>query len=155
MVNSQLIHEVTDAFKLDLRVDKIPSVIPVCEVNPKHNKSQICKFVTKTTTGTLSIMQTPTDQDFYLTGCTLSFSKDAACDMATGHLFIQCISDGAIQVLCGLAILTTTAERDTISVQFRNPIKCDRNTAIQSVGTFAAGNCSRSATITGFIDEII
>jgi len=152
MVNSQMIKEVSEAFKIDERVEKVPSAIPVCEVNPKVIKN-IRSIATSTSSTSQTIVTTPIDQDFYLVGCTLSVTKDAtATSVGTSITYTDEYSLSSS--LCRIAGLTLTPQSQTVSVQLTHPILVKRNTAINLTNSTNVANIFAQAIIFYFIDEV-
>jgi len=128
------------------------SVAPVFEIGAKY--STILKASVTTVTGAATIYTTPRDKDFFLTGFTFSFRKDAACDIASGgSLAFVVYQDGAANAVWKQAVVTLTAQDANIVMTFPFPMKLDRNSVIQATGTFAAGVLVRSVSIVGFILE--
>jgi len=153
MVNSQMIKEVVDAFKLDLNTEIIPTVIPVCEVNPKFTKMGISRSQSLTNATANTIYTTPATQDFYLTGGCLSFVRDAT---ATSTLFnIQYYDEhGQTQNLLTFAGVTLTAGSGAAATPLFNPIKVQRGTIISINSSTNTGNFKVTAQVYGYIDEV-
>lgn len=160
--NSALSNELRDVLKLQAGRDQFPQlaenkIVPVIDVNPKHARvAGVVVSQVKSTTGTQTMMTTATNKDFYITGATFSFIKDATCDIASGSISLYTQIDGA----GGLAfitfpVLTTTAQSGYLSLSFTTPIKVDRGVAISFNGTFTAGAMVRAASIIGYyVDNI-
>lgn len=156
--NSDLSKELIRGAKIQTSKDSVPSqlaekVVPVMEVNPRllrltTNAPQIAS----STTGAKTVYTTPTNQDFYLTGFTFAYIKDATSDAATS-LDFRVKVNGATLTLFSFPIITLTASSGQISVTLANPLKLDRNTVIDYTGTFTAGVCVRAGSATGFVDE--
>jgi len=85
--------------------------------------------------------------DFFLTGVTLSFVKDATCDIATGSVAINATVNGVVRGVLSLSLLTLTAQNQSLSISLPKPLKIDKGTNIQrgaftfSVGTGAVHAC--------------
>ncbi len=132
-----------------LDVDNI--IYPVIQVESRLN---IVKSINKTTSGGTTIYTTPLDKDFYLTGIHLSYVKDAACDLATGAIFVSVTIDGVLTSILQLATLITTAQAESEYLNFDKPLKLDRGTTITlGNNTFAAGACPRAGSIFGYTQE--
>ena len=157
--NSLLTKELIEGARVQVSRDSVPTqiadkVVPVMEVNPSMlRKNTILRGSSRTTTGTLTIYTTPTDRDFYLTSLSLSIIKDVTCDLATGSSAPSCTIDGASQNLPGFSTITTTAQNQTLTINFDKPIKLDKNSSIVWGGTFTAGVYIRYGVITGYIIE--
>jgi len=101
-------------------------------------------------TGTMSIVQIQSDRDFYLTAAILSVAKNAACDVATGQLYIYAITSGLTSRYAAISVLTATDQHSICAVSFPYPVKIDKGSLIQANGTFTAGAMTRDARIFGF-----
>lgn len=126
-----------------------PRVQPTVDINPKI--SNVIKTFVNSVSGTTTIYTTPSDKDFYLTFAALGLTKDATADLTLSG--IQITTDGATKVILPLPLQTTTAESVHIQLSFPYPLKCDRGTTIQMLGSFTVGAASRRGAIGGFILE--
>lgn len=155
--SSELQKEIAQAAKIQQGVDQIPSklsdvVVPVIEVNPKTTKvANFVKASATTSSGSVTMFTTPTGKDFYLTGVTMSYEKDATSD-ATSMTFFATV-DGVQSNIIDLRFLTTTASRQFVTREFTKPIKIDQNVAIGHFTSFTAGNMSRAASFQGYFIE--
>lgn len=109
----------------------------------------------QTTTGTQSV-SFPTigaNQEIYLTGITMSFAKDATCDVATGRLALSVTPfDSNVSTnIANFAVITLTADAQTLTYTFPYPLKIRPNTSMSLTGTFTAGAMSRTQSAMGFI----
>lgn len=121
-------------------------ITPIVEIIPD---SELIASGVGGATGTLSI--TPiANKDIKLAGLIASFTKNAACDVATGSLNIQVTIDGTTRIIARLAVLTLTAERDTLSISFVPALRIDRNTNIDFTGSFTAGSMARAISAFGY-----
>lgn len=156
--NSNLSEEIRDVFKLQQNVDGQISniagqIIPVVDVNPKH--SRISNFSTdsfRTASSTGTVYTTPLNREFYLTGISGSFIKDAANDHPTGVAYLCGVMiDGVQKYIAQLATITLTAQSGGYAINFSHPLKIDKNTSIIIPGvTIGVGNFSRTLSIYGF-----
>lgn len=116
-----------------------------------------CDFVKqggRATTGGGTIATTPADKDTYLVGLHFSFSKNAACDIASGNIRVTAVIDGLTVNIASFAVLTLTAEQGSDYFPFTVPIKIDRNTTISfAADSYTAGLMSRSASVHGYTVE--
>jgi len=132
--------------------DEIQGPMAVIPIVPA---SKFIFSTTKTTTGSSTMVTTAADKDTYITAVQLSYSKDVACDVAIGSVFVSCVVDGVTKGIIALAILTLTAESDSAAIAFQVPIKVDRNTSIIiGTNTYTAGLMSRCAVIHGYTEEV-
>jgi len=157
--NTDLIKELVDVVRIQTGTEAPPivlsnQVVPVIDVNPKHaENTNWVRTSSSTATGVLTVAL-PSGVDFYLTGLTLSFTKNATCDIATGKVAISGVLAGDLSTgrdLLSLAVLTLTAERDSISITFDRPILMEEGSNISVSGTFTAGAMSRCASIQGMV----
>ena len=133
--NSQSSKEITDVCKIQTSKDRIPTelaekVIPVIDVNPKH--SRICNVVARATgtSGTV-IYTTPTNKDFYLCACSISYAGPAT--KAAVNCSIRSAIDGILVDFIDLSMVTLTAGSDSATISFPFPIKLDKGITIQLV----------------------
>lgn len=139
-------------------VEKVPNelaekIVPTFETNPQLLKKDVSLTNDKLTTGTLFVTPTTTRQ-FYLTGFVASYVKDAVCDSATGLYQISYTSEtGATAYLMNFPIITLTAQQESVSHTFKNPIKLGLTSAVGFSGTFTVGVLSRSLTIYGYYED--
>lgn len=156
--NSDLFKELASAAKIQVSVDNIPNqlaekVVPVMEVNPKLlRRTEIIRHNDATNATSATIYTTPTNQDFYLTHLTLSTMKDV--NSAATFSAISCVIDGITRYAATLGFITLTASKDSLSLSFITPIKCDRNTTIGIVNSSAVANIITIGSIGGYIDYI-
>lgn len=151
-MNSSIIQEIRNAFKITVATERIPNAIPVVEVGDKLVKNAIIKNLLKTDSASTTIYTTPTNQDFYLTGSSLSVNKNVTCD--TDNVTITAVIGGAITTIMAYRGITLTAENNNIPLILPHSIKIDRGTNILCyVAVKTAGTLNVSATIHGFIDE--
>jgi len=159
MVNSQVMREISDELKIDERIEKIPNPIPVVEVGLKLSKTAKVASGVMSATGTLAIIPSSggltSRGDVYLTGLSCSLIKDAACDAATGTIFVSCTIDGASYYITAIPIIALTAQSENRNISFSHPIKLDKNTAVAFTSTYAAGVMVRACSIYYYTDEII
>lgn len=134
----------------DQFTDEISGPVAVIPVTPV---SRIIRAAGSSTSGSITALTTPADKDFYLTGCTLSMIKDATCDMATGAIALAVTVDGVAQNPAAIAILTLTAQSQTVNVTFNPPIKVDRNTALSMGASYTAGTMRRFLGVYGYTEE--
>lgn len=138
--------------------DKAPSeladkALPVVDMTPDfHRVPNIIRSRVQTSSGAGAIYTTSSSRDFYLTGISVSFIKDATCDAASGEVAgISAPINGVTQTFLSLAGITLTAGTDSIQMNFDQPIKIDRasNILLNST-TFTVGVLVRCATLQGY-----
>jgi len=157
MVNSTITEDIIDTFKLDRFVNNVPAVIPVVDVSPK-NATGFVVSTSGTNTGVLPISAamlrnvTVDDSIIYLTGVYASYIKDATCDLATGAIAVYCqpADVGQNVNIISFPVIALTAQSDSIYINFRNPIKLTKNTAVTIQGTFTAGVLVRALAVHGY-----
>ena len=155
MVNSQTIKEIQEALKLDLNVDKVPSPIPVVEVNPKVVKNAFTANSTTTNATSTNMSGIPTDVDVYIVSASLSVIKDATSQSVLTSINYNPADKGSSSTqLIAIPSITLTAQTQTLSVTFPHPIKIKRGTVISVVNSNATANISAFGSISYFTDEV-
>jgi hypothetical protein len=159
--NSETLQALQKQAGLSQGIDATPNtlgnqIIPVLECNPKLQRH--VTFV-KTSSSTVSasgasLYTTAPTKDFYLTSAYFYMTKDATCDVAIGLAGITAIVGGLSFYVIGISRLTTTAQDQGVYINFPQPIKIDRNTAITiSAFSYTAGLSARTYGIMGYYDE--
>lgn len=152
-MNTEIINQTRDVFKINLSNEKIPNIVPTAEVNPRLVKVSKVYTSIKTTTGSGTSFTPNANQDCYIRSVTLSIIKDATCDTADGSNNWNCYVDG-LQQYFYIPLLTLTAQNNSKTWTFTPALKIDRGTAIGwGNNTFAAGKNIRSIEIEYYIDE--
>lgn len=149
--NTEVIQSVREAARLSLS-EGFPTqlqgnIVPVVDVTPDFHKKSIISSSSPTTTGATTILTTDAERFTYITAVQLGLVKNATCDVATGVIAVTGVIDGTTTTIAAIPVLTLTAERADIQIQFREPIKLDRNTAVSLTGTFTLGAMARTATV--------
>ena len=149
--NTELSKAVQKKFKLktgDMLSSEVGNPVPTVAITvsstPLWNSSAISGNFGITLPGSAIA---DADKKVYVSAMLLSFSKNATCDTATGSMNITGTQDGNTVRLAGLAVLTLTAESDTIAVTFLNPIPLDVASAISWSTTYTVGLMSRSIVL--------
>lgn len=160
--NSSLTRELVDVAKIQTATDPIPSeiaskVVPVIDVNPKHARvTKFSSFVDRVVSGADVVYTSASNVDTYITNATISYSKDATCDVANGVVIITFYVGGKKYYWGGLAISSLQAQNDSISIHFTNPILIDRGSVIDlNSNTYTVGTMSRAACVQGYTVENI
>ncbi len=152
MVNSQVIAEIVDAYKLDRLQDNIPSPVPVIEVGNKLVKAVIPAFtiVTNGTSGTM--LTTSATNDTYITGAMLHIIKDASATSTSIRL--SATVGGVVKNILIIGGITLTAQNENSQISLSHPIKVDRNTNVVVTSTTNTGNFVASGVIYYYVDEV-
>ena len=104
------------------------------------------------TTSTATMVTTPTDRDFFLTGALMGFDKDDVCDGTS--ISIQATLFGKAETnIFFMSALTLVAQQRDNAMVYNPPIKLARGTTIKLAGAFTAGTMSKSASITGYTTD--
>jgi hypothetical protein len=118
---------------------------------------QFSSFVSSTsitTTGTLSLTlpSVSAGAEIYITGITASFAKDATCDIATGRIAVSVTPDASnvSTNIFNFAVLTLTADAQTVVYTFPYPLKVRAGATPQITGTFTVGALTRALSVVGF-----
>lgn len=126
-----------------------PTIQPIVDIRDRAN---IVRSNTRSTTGTGTILTTPSDKDFYLT--TLSFSATADATADNTVYSIATTIEGAARNILQLVKTSLTAYENVATITFSPPIKIDRNVTITLGSTFTVGTSNCAATLTGFTQEV-
>lgn len=91
--------------------------------------------------------------EIYLTAVTMSYAKDAACDIATGNIALSVTPDSSnvSTILLRSSVITLTAQNSDITLSFPYPIKIKAGSPLVVSGTFSLGVLRRDFTAVGFI----
>jgi len=128
--SSALAQEIRKAAKLAPGIEAIPQqlsnqIVPTIEVNPRLTR-EVNHAISSVSgsTGTSTIYTTPSNQDYYLYGASLSAAFNAAADSTNTTLNI--VLNGLTVAVIRLAKLSLTASEQNINIVFPKPIKIDR-----------------------------
>lgn len=152
MVNSQVVAETAQAFKLDLNVDKIPAPIPVIEVGVKSVKNAIAANAGLSNATSATVYTCPSNQDFYLTSCILNMIKDATSTSL--YVTLRVYINGQSTTLIYIPCFTLTAQTMSCNLIFPHPLKLDRGSQINVLSDTNVANIKAYGSISGFIDEV-
>jgi len=127
-------------------------LVPIVVIQPRCD---LIKHVNKSTTGSATLLTSATGKDTYLTGLTLAFSANAACDHATGEgVRISVVTDGVTANLLSIPVITLTAISQALSISFPVPVKIDRSSAVTvNCPSYTAGVRVITATLVGYTVE--
>lgn len=133
--------------------DEISGPFAIVDINvPKEN---ILSTISRTTSGTATILTTSANEDTWVTGFLYSYIKDATCDVADGILGISFTIDGKTQTHNLFPVLTTTAQYDAVFVKFTKAMRIDRNTSITfNTSTYTVGKMIRTVSIYGYTEAV-
>lgn len=137
---SQIVEGVSQAIKGDVQPVLLCNPFPVCNIV----RSQTA------TGGNATIYTTPTDEDFYLTSCSVAIDASAGTGSS---VLIRATIGGAVQNIIyaasdfGAGLNEVSPATGSNNMTFPFPIKIDRNTAIEIVE--ASGDVG-FATIAGY-----
>jgi len=145
----------------DLAISVSDSIVPSetldkvqCTYSLNKQFSSFVASSSSTATGTLTIFTASTDlrTDTYLTNVQVSFAKDAICDVATGVLAINCtpFDIGITKAIGNIAVLTLTADAQTLNISLPYPLKIKPGTTVQFSGSFTVGAMSKGGSVTYF-----
>jgi len=149
MVNSQVVREINNAFKIDERVSTTPNAIPVIEVGLKATKTNIIRNEVLTNALSTIVYTTPTKGDFYLDYAIIDYISEAGANI-TGHMTIT--YEGVKKLLRVVDIAGATTKKSLC--YSGKPIKIDKGTNISiNLGT-AEVTTSMSGLVVGHIDEV-
>lgn len=149
----EVIQKLIDGLRLDVGLERIPMVVmdrvvPTFDIG-EDKDINIVSSGSSASTGTVTVFTTPTDQDFYLFGASLSYDKDATADNTIIQMIATPRGKAAANIMNVLNI-TTTARQDSLVVAFERGILLDRNSTITLTGAFTVGALTRAANIWGY-----
>lgn len=155
--NTDLLKEVREGIKSQQLRENIPQmladkIVPVMEVNPKLlRRTNLVKNITKASSGSQTIFTSDATKETYITNLVLSVIKDATNDAVSQACSITVVQDGATLTPLSMSLLTLTAQDDSITLSFKNPIKIDKNTVVGLTSvSYTAGTMFRSANVIGY-----
>jgi len=154
--NSDVSKNIIQGARIQVNRDKVPNelaekVVPTLEVNPHLVKlANVTASTSSSTTADLTVYTTPTDEDFYLTYALWSIAENATDDGSSTSLVCTPYDLNANWNILQIRGLTTTAQSETIAVNFDSPIRIKRNTAINVSHTTTAGVMSKGRRIAGY-----
>lgn len=129
------------------------SVVPVIEINPERLRK-----TTYVATGGLinatsgSIYTTPTDRDFFMTGATIAYIKDATSTATLIRMQLSTDYNTNIQIF-DIPCLTLTPQNGALSLSFNPPLKLKRGIIVAVTADTATANITVRGTIQGYIVE--
>lgn len=158
--NSEVLRGLAKDAGIQQSVDKTPNelaekIIPSFETNPKLVRDgKVLGSAVRTTSGDATILTTNATNETYVTGLNFCMIKDAACDKVSGHISVSTTINSLSTILAAIPVLVTTAQDTNLVIQFKHPIKIDKNvTIVFALCTYTAGLCMRSAVIYGYEKE--
>lgn len=156
-MNGEVVAEIRNSAKvMPGTSDALPTtlsrvIIPTLEVNPKIVKNAKAKSTASSNSTSATIITTPTNQDFYLIGASLSVIKDVVS--TSNQSKITYYQDGLLTTLIAISSITLTVQSETISCNLNHPIKVDRGSVIAVVNSSATAEVRSDGTIYYFLDE--
>ncbi len=151
MVNSQVVAEIVDAFKLDRLQDNIPSPVPVIEVGVKSTKNSYT--ISQTSSNTSATVLTTSDtNNTYITGVMLSVIKDSSATSTSSR--VRCSQGGVYKDLAIITGITLTAQQDTTAITFNHPVLVDKNTAVTLTNSTNTAVVFAGCIVNYYIDEV-
>lgn len=155
--NSDLFKEVQEGSRIQISREQIPTqladkIVPVMEVNPKFfRRVNFFGRSSTTTTGTSNI--TPqSGKRLFITGYSVSVTKDAACDLVQVQLAIS--PPGQAQfIIEELNMQTLTAGSFLFDRDLSIPIEHSSGSNIQVFKTFTVGTSRITVNIMGYYLE--
>jgi hypothetical protein len=153
-MNSSLIQETKNAFKINLGTEQIPKAIPVVEVGDKSVKNLRHSDVTVTnaTSGSIISAASHAQQDYYLVGFRFQVVKDAGANSTDFALVLT--SDQSTLYFKKLLTAATIEEKDvTVMFPTGHAIKIDKNTAVTVSNQSGTANIKIFCEIFYYVDE--
>lgn len=152
--NSDVTKEIANNAGIATSLEKVPNelaekVVPTFEANPMVVKP--CTICRNLNTSNTIIYTVPTGKTFYLTSCSLSYTKTAASTATDSSIRIT--QDGVSRWVLAIRHTPATAETASLSNSFPHPLKVDGGTNITENDTGGDANCIATSTIQGFYIE--
>jgi len=157
--NSETQREMNDAIRGNSVTNVAPVKVndfiqPVININPKDYRRNFIKTLTKGTSGSNDILAANPNKDVYVTSCWISCTKNAASDATAAWISLTNDGDSASTQICRINFQTLTAlSNECLFVNFVNPVKIKRNTAIELGTSFTVGAQNLTASFSGYYVE--
>lgn len=155
--NSDTLQELRRVTQVQQASEQLPltlgnQIVPVVEVNPKLlRRARVLATLSRSTTGSPTVLTADTVKETYITGCHFSFVKDVACDIADGGIEVQTKdSTGTTTDIVRAAVLTLTAERGDVFATFDPAFQVAKGATVTITGAFTAGKLIRNICILGY-----
>lgn len=148
-MDTTLLNEIRDVYKLQLSTAPVPNAIPVCDVNPKHAREIDFSTYNALTNGTSATIFTAlNDRDTYITGACLSLIKDATA--TSTNFAIKVYIKGVLSPIVVISGITSTAQNQTVSLSFPIPIRIDKGSTVTITSGTANANIKVDGCVQGF-----
>jgi len=134
--------------------DVANTIVGTFDVMPEDT-SRIARGAIRSTTGATTLLTTPTDRDFFMTGATLGMQSDATADNTFCVLTATPFDSNASSNILLLPKITLTAFSGATQTSFVPPLKLARGSVISMSHTFTVGASNISGTVTGYNKEIL
>lgn len=128
------------------------TIVPVAEVNAISCNVLEQGFASNATSSTA--YTTPTEQDFYLVGGTISVIKDASSESTYTGIELTPFGQNSKEVF-KIATITLTAQTETMNFTLPYPLKLARGTTVKIVNSSGVANIRAGVTIYGYTSEDI
>jgi len=149
----EAIQKLIDGLRLDVGREVVPTELAqqiVATFDIGEDKDiNIVSSGSASATGTITVFTTPTDQDFYLFGASVSYDKDATADNTSIRMIVTPRGKATSDII-NILNITLTARQDNLVVEFEKGILLDRSSTITLTGDFTVGALSRAANIWGY-----
>ena len=155
--NTDLLKTMIDGAGIQISKDVVPNqlaekVLPVMETNPNFfKKITVLRETNGTNSVATTIYTTPTDRDFFLCGCSVSFAKDVTATSLSSSITADI--DRVNRVLILLNTLSLTIERGSEVINFIPPVKIDRGASINQNNSTNVGNVYSRGIIWGYLGD--
>ena len=153
MVNSQVVAETINAFKIDQQVEKIPNPIPVIEVGMKLTENALIASLQSTNSSSGTLLAASSTVEVYLLSACMTLAKDASATSISFRIFATI--NGVSQTLLRLPAITLQAGQYGNTIVFLHPIKIDKGTAVSFDSTNSTGNFSVASQLSYYVDEVV
>jgi len=149
--NTEITERAQDLFEFkaldSLEPEVMPAIYPTVPILISDSDRILSAVVTGG--GDQTLFALPAGRNFFVTSLTYSFHSEAGCDDTT-HL-VNGTLDGNSVTIFRITKNASVLRVETHPISFPFPIKLDAGTNLVSNVVFAAGQCTRAVTVTGYI----
>jgi len=156
-MNSEVISEIRNAFKINSATERTPNAIPVIEVGTKCVKNAFTSYGTATNATSANILVITSasfaNKAVYITGATLSVIKDATSTSVLSAIRYT-DENGSSTNLLNIPGITLTPQAQSIAINFSHPLKASLSSAITVTNSTNVGNVTATGTIYYYTEDI-
>jgi hypothetical protein len=152
MVSTELINNIIDASKIDVRVTSIPNALPVYEVNPKLMRDGFAIAGSLNNATSVTILTASTTGKTYIDGFQVAWTKDASA--TTTAIYVSAIISIAKTVLT-IPLTTLRVGDGVCNIMLRHPLLIDKGSILTLNSLTNVANFTAGIVVYGHFDEVI